>query len=229
MTIKTMNNSQALKQVTPMGTLKTLALLFALVWCAWPVKVEAQSDDVRQLLLDYQKLTELKNILSELYQGYQILHAGYDSIRVATQGNFVLHDDYLRSLLAVSPAVSNYPRAREILTMQSGIASICTAACQRLATSNVFTVEESGYLKQVWSDVLGACNQELTRLSTILTPGALRMTDADRLRSIDGIYENVTSQSEFLKQFNETATLLENARTAAQNDALSASGLYNLK
>jgi hypothetical protein len=73
-----------------------------------------QSQEIQQLLLNWEKLTQLKTILNDMYEGYKIIDKGYTTIRDISQGNFSLHKDFLDGLLEVSPAVQRYKRIAEI-------------------------------------------------------------------------------------------------------------------
>src|SRR4051812_27551793 len=81
-------------------------------------KANAQSYEVQQLLLDVQKLAQLKQILKDMKTGYEIVSMGYTSIRDLSQGNFSLHQGFLNEMLAVSSAVKNYKRVAEIVSYQ---------------------------------------------------------------------------------------------------------------
>src|SRR5580693_10710952 len=90
-----------------------LALFFGLEFI--PVKSEAQAYELARLILDIEKLLQLKNILSDLYKGYEILTTGYNAIKSISEGNFSLHKAFLDGLLLVSPAVKNYQKVLDIM------------------------------------------------------------------------------------------------------------------
>ena len=78
----------------------------------------SQSQEVQQLLLNWEKLTQFKAILKDMKAGYQIIHKGYTSIRDISSGNFNLHKDFLEALMEVSPAVKEYKRIADIINYQ---------------------------------------------------------------------------------------------------------------
>src|SRR5258708_3659277 len=88
-----------------------------------PTKSNAQVYELERLILDIEKLLQLKNILSDLYKGYEILSTGYNTIKNISEGNFNLHKAFLDGLLAVSPAVQKYERVIDIIEDQSKIMS----------------------------------------------------------------------------------------------------------
>ena len=78
----------------------------------------SQSQEAKQLLLNVEKLAQLKLMLSHMKTGYQILEKGYTSIKNISQGNFNLHRDFLKGLLQVSPAVKKYSKIADIIRFQ---------------------------------------------------------------------------------------------------------------
>ncbi|MBE7178653.1 MAG: TerB family tellurite resistance protein, partial [Mucilaginibacter polytrichastri] len=94
-----------------------LILLIAVSSLGWsmPNTSRAQTTEVKQLLLNVEKLSQLKNILRDMKQGYEILRSGYQAISDISQGNFRLHETFLDELYRVSPLVRDYARIGEIL------------------------------------------------------------------------------------------------------------------
>src|ERR1700712_1618677 len=82
-----------------------------------PETTRAQVQEMQQLLLDIEKLTQMKSILSDMKTGYQIYQQGYGSISSLSKGNFDLRSVYLNGLMAVSPGVRNYGRVAEIISI----------------------------------------------------------------------------------------------------------------
>src|ERR1700754_1917756 len=56
--------------------------------------------DLQQLLMDIEKLTQFKAILSDMETGYTILTQGYGAVKDISQANFNLHSSFLNSLMA---------------------------------------------------------------------------------------------------------------------------------
>src|SRR5580698_806902 len=85
------------------------------------VRAEAQSlaQDVEQLVLDYEKLAQMKSLLSDMNKAYNILYNGYEEVKGIAKGNFTLHQGFLNSLLAVSPAVQNYAKVGTIINNEA--------------------------------------------------------------------------------------------------------------
>ena len=82
------------------------------------VRAQSVADDITQLLLDVEKLSQLKQILTDMYTAYTVVHNGYEDIKNISQGTFSLHKAFLDGLLAVSPVVSNYAKVPDIINKE---------------------------------------------------------------------------------------------------------------
>src|SRR5882762_8709999 len=104
-----------------MKHLKFLIVAIVLLCTADTTQVKAQSDDMVQLILDIEKLTQLKGILTDMKTGYDILNGGYNQVKSIADGNFNLHSTFLNGLLMVSPAIANYGGVADIVLKQGYI------------------------------------------------------------------------------------------------------------
>jgi hypothetical protein len=192
------------------------------IWCILLIFIGAnaysQSQEAQQLLLDVQKLAQLKSILEDLKKGYTILESGYSTIRNISEGNFNLHDLFLSSLLEVSPTVRNYKRIAEIISLQLRIVKEYQAAFKQFKGSQLFDDNELNYLTSVYSNLFNQSLRNLDALGTVITSGQLRMSDDERLSEIDGIWKNICDQFSFLKDFNNKTRVLALQRAKEKSD-----------
>lgn len=170
--------------------------------------VKAQTEEVEQLLLDVEKLKGLKGILADLKKGYEIVYTGYSTIKNISEGNFKLHQVFLDGLLEASPAVRNYKKVADIISLQLKIVSEYKAAFKQFRENGMFTPGELDYMRKVYSHLFDASVNNLETLTLVLTSGALRMSDDERLKQIDGLYEEVTDKLSFLRRFNNQSAVL---------------------
>lgn len=189
----------------------------------------AQVFDVQQLLLDVEKLGQLKLILQDLKQGYQLLDAGYSAIRDVAHGNFNLHEVYLDGLLAVSPSVRKYQRVIDITTLQLRIVGSYQRAWAFLRQRGGFRPAELELIGQVYNGLLADASKDLDDLLVVVTDGVLRAGDAERLREIDAIYSRMVERLGFLERFNDGTALLAQQRQGQVNEDKTLENLYNLK
>jgi hypothetical protein len=192
-------------------------------------ETKAQTFEVEQLILDWQKLSELKNILSEMKTGYQILSTGYETIRSISEGNFNLHHAFLSALLAVNPVVKNYKRVKDIINDQASIMSEYKSAFSRFKQDKHFTPDEISYLGTVYGNLFNQSLKDIVNLTNILTANKMRMSDDERQQAIDGIYSTSKEELMFLRSFNNSTTLLAVDRASEENDAATAMKLYGLE
>ena len=184
-----------------------LVTIIALVTLA-PQPSRAQSYELQQLILDIQKLDALKGILNDMYKGYEILSTGYNTIRDLSQGNFNIHKIFLDALLAVSPTVQKYKRIADIISMQQTLLSEYKSAYSKIISVQVFDQGDISYIKTVYDNLTSRALDNLDELLMVITDNTLRMDDAERLKAIDRIYQDMADKLEFLRQFNAKAALL---------------------
>lgn len=178
----------------------------------------AQSQEAKQLLLDAEKLTQLKLLLSHMKSGYQVLSKGYTAISNISKGNFNLHKYFLDGLLQVSPAVKKYKRIGEIIELQLKIVKESKDALREFRTGRQFTVSEIEYMGKVYGNLLVESGKNLEALLMIITAGQLRMTDDERLSAIDTISHELEDQYQFLQEFNHSTALLSAQRESEQRE-----------
>jgi DNA repair ATPase RecN len=194
-----------------------------------PNKATAQAQEIQQLILNIEKLTQFKQILSDMKKGYQILSGGYKAVKDMSEGNFSLHKTFLDALLQVSPVVKNYKRVGDIVNYQILLVKESKTAFNRFAKSQRFTQSELKYLEKVYANLLGQSLRNLDELVTILSADKLRMSDDERLEAIDKIYADMQDKLLFLRNFNAESNILALQRAKESNDVQTGQGLHELK
>lgn len=181
-----------------------LCITFSISWA----KVAAQSAEAQQLLLNVEKLAQLKKILSNMKKGYEIVSNGYNTIKDISKGNFNLHNAFLNALLQVSPTVKKYKRVTDIISCQSQIIKEYKSAFNRFKTSNLLNISETNYMEEVYKNLFNKSLQNLNELTIVITAGKLRMSDDERIAAIDRIYNEITDKLIFLRSFNNEGNVL---------------------
>jgi len=187
-----------------------------------------QTQAIQQLLLDVEKLTQLKSILTELKDGYKIVSNGYTTIKNISEDNFNLHDIFLKSLLEVTPAVKNYVRIKDIIDAQLSIVREYKNALKQFKGSGEFSVDEMGYLEKVYAHLFNHSLDNLQTMLMVITAGQLRMSDDERINSIDGVWKEVSQELTFLRHFNNQARILCLQRLKEKNDLSAMDQLYDV-
>jgi len=174
----------------------------------------SQSQEVKQLQLNVEKLAQLKALLSSMKKGYEVIHKGTTAIRDIASGNFNLHKEFLDGLLEISPAVRKYKKIADIISYQLAIVKNYTSAFRQFKVEKAFTIDEIAYMGKVYSNLLSASLTNLDELLLVITAGQLRMSDDERMLAIDKIYTPIEDQFNFLQDFNNSAQYLSLQRNS---------------
>lgn len=201
-------------------------LIFSITACCMRMPAQAQVQELEELALDLQKLSQLKSILTNLYKGYQILTKGYNAVKDLSQGNFSLHKTFLDGLMQVSPAVRKYKKTAEIVTLQIQLVKEYKSAFSRFKQLNIFNADELDYIESVYSGLFDRSVQNLDELLTVITADQLRMNDAERLQAIDRIYADIEDKLEFLRSFNNRTQVLAVQRYQESKENKTLKDLY---
>jgi len=209
--------------------IKQIIVTVVFSFCLVTTKVAtAQVQEMQQLILDIEKLTQLKGILSDMKTGYQIYQQGYGSISQLSKGNFDLHSVYLNGLLSINPTVKNYGRVAEIITQQVSLISEYKSAYKQFQQSGSFSVSELNYMGNVYAQLVNQSLQNLDDLTNVLTAGKLRMSDDERMSAIDRIYASSSDKLQFLRHFNRQGVLLNIQRSKDVGDTRTMKLLYGI-
>lgn len=188
---------------------------------------KAQAEEAAQLLLNVTKLSQLKQILTDLEKGYTTLRTGYSQIENLASGNFSLHEAFLNQLLQVNPAVRNYHKVGEIIGYQIKLVKDYKHSFSSFKASGQFTVKEISYLSKVYGNLFERSLQQLDELTLVLTTGKLRMPDEERLEAIDRIHLDIQDKLIFLTAFNQETQVLAISRSKANQELDGIRNLYH--
>jgi hypothetical protein len=186
------------------------------------------ADDAEQLVLDIEKLSQLKQILSDMYKAYEILHNGYEDVKNLSKGTFNLHKVFLDALLAVNPSVANYFKVVDIVNKEEAMVKEYQAANSYLRATKQFNSTELGYFLTMYDNLITGSLNNVAELTMVLTAGSLRMSDAERLAAIDRIDKDITGQLSFMHGFDNDAAMQAMQRAKAQGDIGSVQALYGI-
>jgi len=196
--------------------------LFMLTSVVMPQKAKAQGQDLQQLILDIEKLTQFKAILSDMQQGYSVLTQGYSQVKSLSQGNFTLHSVFLNGLMQVNPEVARYGRVADIMAGEAAILTEYKQSYRQFASSGKFSADELDYLSRVYTQLTSEALNDINDLTNVITASKLRMTDDERLSAIDRIYGSTSNKLSFLGDFNRRTNelLLQRQREQVEVDNL---------
>jgi len=205
---------------------KILILITLIISCG--IKAQAQTDEAIQLILNVEKLSQLKQILSDMKTGYDILSKGYNTVKDLSEGNFNLHQVFLDGLYAVSPTVRQYGRIADIVNNQLQLVKEYQAAFERFKESGSFSPGEISYIGSVYDRLFNQSLHNLDELANVITANKLRMSDDERIKAIDRIDADVSGKLQFLRSFNRSTSVLAMQRSRQNVDNAAIQKMYGL-
>lgn len=191
-------------------------------------RANAQADEIAQLLLNVEKLSQFKRILEDMKKGYEILNGGYNTVKDISEGNFSIHQTFLDGLMAVSPEVRKYRKVAAIIEQQVLLIREYRSAYNRFVSAGTFQPSELRYMERVYGNLFDKSLRNLDELAMVITAGKLRMGDDERLRTIDRIYEEMEEKLKFLRQFNNSTSILSIQREKVLKDVKTFRKTYGL-
>jgi hypothetical protein len=186
----------------------------------------SQSQDLKQLELDIQKLAQLKSMLSEMYRGYTILDKGYSSIKDLSQGNYSLHKTYLDKLLDVSSTVKTDPKIASVMEGQKQIDATCQSSRQLISQATAFTCTEKAAILTLLQNIAARSNSLIEELQMITTPGVLRMNDAERMEAIARIEKAMKEKLMMVQKQQKNMEALNTLRNKQHSETEKLKSLY---
>ena len=187
-----------------------------------------QTQEATQLILNYEKLKQLEEILDNMYKGYKILSKGYNRIKDIAEGNYNIHQVFLDGLFAINPSVAKYKRIPDIIRYQQLLMKEYRRAFNRFKNDPNLTRDEIRYLEKVYDYLIKQSLKNLEELAMIVTANKLRMSDDERIQSIDRIYFDIENKLSFLRYFNNSTQVLVVQRAKEGSDVDAAKKLYEL-
>jgi DNA repair ATPase RecN len=194
----------------------------------FPLQITAQKQEIQQLILNIEKLAQFKQILKDMKKGYEILSGGYNTVKDLSEGNFSLHKTFLDALMQVSPTVKNYRRIGDIVNYQVLLVKEYKSAFSRFRDSQNFNPEEIAYFERVYDNLFKQSLRNLDELTSVITANKMRMSDDERLASIDKIYADMQDKLLFLRNFNNNTAVLALQRAKERNDTRAMRNIYKL-
>ncbi|MCD9015230.1 TerB family tellurite resistance protein [Parachryseolinea silvisoli] len=202
-------------------------ICLAAVLCL-PKPLRAQTQEATQLILNYEKLLQLEEILDKMYKGYKILSAGYNTIKDIAEGNFNLHKVFLDGLFAVNPSIKNYRKVAYIVEYQQRLVKEYKKAYERFSNDPNLTAKELQYIQRVFEHLVKESLNNLEELVMVVTASRLRMNDEERFQAIDRIYSQMENKLVFLKVFNGNTQAIAIGRAKDAGDISTLRKLYGV-
>jgi hypothetical protein len=139
-----------------------------------------------------------------------------------------MHDEWYTSLLKINSVVANYQQMKSIWNYQNRTMSLYTQNIGQLRNSPFLTPTQIQGMVRGYTVLLSENVGLLDDLTTIITPGAAKMTDAQRLKFINKISDKVTHQYQLVAYFTKRNQAIVTEQSQAARDNITLKKLYGL-
>jgi hypothetical protein len=201
--------------------------IFGLLFFVLSLGLKAQDQEVKQLLLNVEKLNQLRDILEQMKAKYQILAQGYQQIQQINQESFEIHSLFLDRLVKVNPQVRQYYKIAEVLGMQVRLFEGMKQEFRGLNLNEMIAGEELQYLEKACSGFRKNSWNNLEEMALILSDNQLQLTDSERIKGIDRIHLNMNRLLEDFNSLSLTMDQIGKNRKYQQGDLKSLKSILN--
>lgn len=163
----------------------------------------SQKKTQKKYLLD--QIGALKIYGSYLSKGYAITKGGLGEIKGIKDKSLSQDRSLFESLRIVSPMIRQYKKVKDIISIQVQISKQVQLTVRYALASKGMTGQEIEYLQSVFAKVNIECENDLDRLMKVITSNELEMSDDERLKEIDKLYELAIDKQNFTSHFSTTA------------------------
>lgn len=199
-----------------------------LIGLLWVGALSAQKQEMEQLQLNMEKLVQLRLMLQQAKQGYQLLQNGYNAVRDAARGNYDLHKNYLDGLLLVSSEVRHAPAVKRITDNCALVQKEYQLWLIQMQGIGATKFSEIGAWRVNYRHMTQEMEAMLEQLALLLSAGGLRMSEGERLAAIERLAVSSDQQLLGLRQFIKEQTVLVAGRVQQEKDRQAILRLYGL-
>jgi len=139
-----------------------------------------------------------------------------------------LYANYYAELWKIKSAIAYYERVKQIIAEQVALVNSYKQAFALFKQDKHFTVEETDYMYTVYSGILDQSVKNLDQIYLVINAFATQMSDAERLKIIDGAANRIDQNYSDLKEFNNNNIKLSLQRSKDENDLNTVKQLYGL-
>lgn len=186
-----------------------------------------QKKTQRKYLL--QQIAALQVYIGYARKGYDIASQGLGMVGKLSGSELSLHNGYFLSLRTVNPFIKRHPKVARILALLQSTLRIYTGLKADLLQMKTFTPEELLYTERVYNRLFRDVEQLTSELTVIISDGVMQLSDDERTRRIDLLYEQAEDQYAFAVSFAGNARLLGKARKYEENDIINSRALHGIK
>ncbi|MCF2496772.1 hypothetical protein [Dyadobacter chenhuakuii] len=165
-----------------------------------------------------EQIAQLKIYLELTEKGYKIAKEGLTAIGDLKRGEFKLHKNYFDSLKVVNPKIASLPKIKWTVTYNGEVKNVCSTCLSKNGLSEYLNGDELAYLRAVFDRLDADCDKIVGMLKEVTSDGNLAMTDDERIKRIEALYQQTLFNLTFSKAFCNESTVLAAARMKEKED-----------
>ena len=162
-------------------------------------------------------------------KGYAIAQKGLATIGHTQDQEWELHAAYIISLEKINPVIRNSPQVAAILSWQINIHQTCQSTWQQVMQNGQLHPAEIDYVRRVMANLLRESAGDIAELLTVITPHQWEMTDDERLKRMDALYEAMQDKQVLAQQLAKEAKVLSRQRMREKKEISTSRSLNGFK
>ena len=175
-----------------------------------------------------EQIAALRVYLDYTKKAYTVVHRGLTTIENIKNGDFNLHRDFFSSLKNVNPAISKSAKVADIIAFQIAISKEMRNIYWFCESNDNFSPEEVRYIAKIHSNMLLLTDASVSELLSMLKNGASELTDQQRIKRLDGIYDELNDACSFIRVLKSDVSFLAMSRAKTKYDDKVIGKTYNL-
>jgi len=175
-----------------------------------------------------EQIAALRVYLDYTKKAYTIAHRGLTTIENIKNGDFNLHRDFFSSLKNVNRAIAKSVKVADIIAFQIAISKEMRRVYRFCEGNENFSPEEVRYIAKVHSNMLLLTDASVSELLSLIKDGESELTDDERLKRLDGLYDELNDAIGFIQSLKSDVSVLAMARAKTKYESQLVSKTYNL-
>ena len=174
-----------------------------------PISVVIQQGITKVIRAVDLKIQRLQNRTIWLQNAQKTVENVMSKIRLEEIAGWVdqqrlLYRDYFEELKKVKTAITNYHTVQKIFELQLSLVRAYHSAVRAISRDTHFSMGELTHMKEVYEGILSDSMKSLQALQLVLQAFVTQMTDAERLKVIAEVKNNLQKNYDDLRRFTET-------------------------
>jgi hypothetical protein len=193
-----------------------LLLLYATAHAQTSEEWLQQKETQKKYLLH--QIAALKVYIDYAEKGYRIASKGLQTVQAIKEGDFNLHNEFFNSLKQVHPAIQQWSRVADIISIQIKIVKSAKGVLSSIKENTNFARGEIDYCQTVFDHLLAECLENIEELLLVITSGELEMKDDERIKRIETLWLEMQDKYAFFTSFSNEIKLLSVQRGEEQKE-----------